>query len=359
MRANADRQARWPDTIIATSTHDNKRSEDVRCRIDVLSEMPGVWRTSRRSMAQPPRGHAHGGRCRQPAPADEYLLYQILLGTLPAAGLDEDDLAAYRERIGAYMRQGGARGQGTVELDATRRGVRSRPRQRSCRRVLARVRPNPLLTDLQALATEVAWFGALNSLSMVLLKYTVPGVPDLYQGNELLDLSLVDPDNRRPVDYPARERALDDLEEAAKSPRMSAHLRDAAPTWLLDGRLKLWLTWRLLDLRRSMPAFFRQAEYLPLSASGARAKHVVAFARTVGDSTLIVVAGRLFSQLLEREARLPIGAAWQDTAVDVPQKEGRTAENILTGEIHSLESGALRLCDLFAILPVAALLIRR
>ena len=353
--ANADRQARWPDTIIATSTHDNKRSEDVRCRIDVLSEMPQVWRSSldrwRNLTATLRQGEGPAA-----APADEYLMYQVLLGTLPAAGLDEESLPAYRARIADYLvkaiREGKERSSWTRPDGDYEAALAS-----LVNTALARVRPNPLLTDLQVLATEIAWFGALNSASMVLLKYTVPGVPDLYQGNELLDLSLVDPDNRRPVDYGCRERALEHLRDVAQSADLSGQLRAAGPDWLADGRLKLWITWRLLGLRTAQPEFFRQADYLPLTPNGTHANHVVAFSRTTRDSALVVVAGRLFSRLLERRLELPVANAWGDTTVEGLPDGYRNAENILTGETYSLQRQPLRLAELLNVVPAAALVL--
>ena len=224
--------------------------------------------------------------------------------------------------------------------------------------VLDAFEPNPLLSDLQSFADELAWFGALNSVSMVLLKFTVPGVPDIYQGNELIDLSLVDPDNRRPVDFALRERTLAELETIAASPDLAGRLRDAAPEWLGDGRMKLWLIARLLDLRQAMPAFFREAGYAALEVGGARAEHVIAFTRRSADATLVVVAGRLFSRLLDREMRLPLGEIWADTSVDLGEVAGRVAENLLTGESFRLDGSAQPLAQLFSVLPAAALLIR-
>ena len=354
--ANADRRARWPDTIIATSTHDNKRSEDVRCRIDVLSEMPDVWEASLERW----RKLAAGSRSATgpaPAAADEYLLYQILLGTLPAGGLDDGALPAYRERIVAYMtkavREGKERSSWTrpdTEYEAALQGL--------IETVLARVKPNPLLSDVQALASEIAWFGALNSLTMVLLKYTVPGVPDLYQGNELIDLSLVDPDNRRPVDYAMRASMLDALESLAGRSDLALRIGELAAT-PADGRLKLWLTHRLLQLRKALPDLFRVSDYTALTVVGGRAEHVVAFSRSIGDTTLVVVAGRLFGRMMGRSAgALPVGAAWGDTQVELPATLRGVATNVLTGGTPALHDGIV-LGDALAVVPAAAFLIRR
>ena len=353
--ASADRAARWPHTIVATSTHDNKRSEDVRTRIDVLSEMPQAWEAALErwhGLAANLRGP--GEVAAMPSAADEYLLYQTLLGTLPACGLDDETLPAYRERIAAYMLKAARESKqhtSWTRPDETYENALSA----FVNGALARVRPNPLLTDLQALGKTLAWFGALNSLSMVLLKYTAPGVPDLYQGNELMDLSLVDPDNRRPVDYELRIRLLDELSDLAGQPGLPT-LLEAMASDLHDGRIKLWLTWRLLGLRAREPAFFQTASYTPLVVNGAKCEHVLAYARSAGEATLIVVAGRLFMRLLDGAEVLPLNElVWQDAALELDRlPEGCELENVITGETLRIEQGRLPLARAFAHLPVAA-----
>ena len=141
---------------------------------------------------------------------------------------------------------------------------------------------NLFLKDVRALVERVAWFGMLNSLSMTLLKLTSPGVPDIYQGNETFDLSLVDPDNRRPVDYARRSRMLDELAAIETSNARAEAVRSLAAS-ALDGRAKMWVIWRTLELRRDQPQLFELGQYLPLHASGARADHVVAYMRRHGD----------------------------------------------------------------------------
>jgi len=353
--ASADRAARWPHTIVATSTHDNKRSEDVRNRIGVLSEMPAAWRLWLRrwtASAQLQRSEIAGEAC--PSRADEYLLYQTLLGTLPAQGLDDEALGDYRDRIERYALKAAREAKlhtSWISPDAEyEAGLTA-----FVRSVLARVKPNPLLTDLQAQAATLAWFGALNSLVMVLLKFTSPGVPDLYQGNELMDLSLVDPDNRRPVDYALRTRRLGELAampEGEVAVRLGELLR--APH---DGRLKLWLTWRLLALRADMPRLFRDGGYAALTAVGARDDHVIAFEREHEGQRVVVVAGRLFARLGGEAGEPPVGeSVWGDTRVALPGlDQGARLRNVLTGETVMVEGDALRLSQLFTTLPVAAL----
>jgi (1->4)-alpha-D-glucan 1-alpha-D-glucosylmutase len=352
--ANADRQAHWPDTIIATSTHDNKRSEDVRCRLDVLSEMPEAW-SEALDRWQKLSSSGRGESSATPSPADEYLFYQTVLGTLPAGGLDDEALPAYRERVGTYLlkavREGKERSSWTQPDEAYEAGLDA-----FVQSALARVHPNPLLSDVQALATELAWFGALNSLSMALLKYTVPGVPDLYQGNELLDFSLVDPDNRRAVDYDRRGALLAEMDGWHGSD-LSARVAGlaASPT---DGRAKLWLIHRLLRARADLPQLFRRGDYKPLAVRGSAAAHVVAFTRSEGADTLVVVAGRLFARLASRRVVVPVAEAWGDTALELPHFDGAGLDNLLTGATVTVTGGAVPMAAIFATLPVAAFLLR-
>jgi (1->4)-alpha-D-glucan 1-alpha-D-glucosylmutase len=290
--ASADRCARWPHTMLATSTHDHKRSEDVRCRIDVLSEMPAAWRLLLRRwsrMNRMHRGRLDGG-APAPAPADEYLLYQTLLGTLPAGGLDEAGLAPYRERMQQYALKA-AREAKTHTSWISPDEAYETALAGFIGGLLGRLAPNLFLDDLQAQVHTLAWYGALNSLSTTLLKFTSPGVPDIYQGHEVVSLTLVDPDNRQPVDYARHAERLAAL--GALDPSDAGELA-AAPH---DGRAKLWITSRLLALRSERPALFRDGDYRALKTGGRHADHVVAFARRHAGATLVAVAGRLFAGL--------------------------------------------------------------
>jgi (1->4)-alpha-D-glucan 1-alpha-D-glucosylmutase len=345
--ASADRAARWPHTMLATSTHDNKRAEDVRCRINVLSEIPGGWRLALRRWSALNRAHVaklESGPA--PSAVDEYLLYQTLLGTLPPGTLDETGLAVWRERIEQYMVKAAR------EAKANTSWISPNEEYENAllgfvRALLGRLAPNPFLEELRAQAEPIAWFGALNSLSMTLVKFASPGVPDVYQGTELMDLSLVDPDNRRPVDYALRARLLDEL-AALNDPRP---LLDA----LQDGRAKLWVAWRVLALRQRLPELFRDGGYTPLAATGTHAEHVLAFARTHASGTLVVVAGRLYAKMLGTAGKLALGEAWGDTALALPANFP-ASENVLTGERIQAAGGTVPMAALCARFPVGALL---
>jgi len=356
--ASGDRALHWPHTVLATSTHDNKRSEDVRARIDVLSEMPAAWRLLLRRWSRMNRSKKrspHG----EPAPSrsDEYLLYQTLLGTLPATALDARALADYRARIEHYMVKAAReakRHSSWINVNADYERVVTE----FVGALLGRLEGNLFLDDLREQVARIGWFGALNSLSMTLLKLASPGVPDLYQGSELFDLSLVDPDNRRPVDYALRQRFLDALVEMASGSAepLGARVRALfdAP---YDGRTKLWTVWRALDVRRRDPELFERGDYVPLQARGAKAAHVVAFARRYEGRIAIAVAGRLFLTLLGEPDRLPLGAqVWGDTEVDLaPLGQRTTLVNALTGEVLQPSAQRWSLAEAFATFPGALL----
>ena len=349
--ADAEYRARhWPHEMLATSTHDTKRSEDVRARLDVLSEMTTPWRDAVRRWTRINRT-----RKREldglPAPSrnDEYHFYQALLGSWPLAGAN----GAYRERIEAYMIK--AVREAKVRTSWTEVDVAYEEALLQFVRSVLEPRDNNLfLADFLEFERRVARFGLLNSLSQTLAKLTAPGVPDIYQGNELWDFSLVDPDNRRPVDYPRRRAALAGLERGVRPAEL---LRD-----LDDGRAKLWLTWQVLRLRQRQPRLFSHGSYRRLRVRGEKAHHVCAFARRCAGQSLIVIAPRLYRRLLDDPARLPLGAdVWLDTLVELPREErSRTSlRGVLDGAavapVRHGELAGVPLARALAEFPVALL----
>ncbi|MEJ7929146.1 malto-oligosyltrehalose synthase [Ramlibacter sp. AN1015] len=351
-QASADRARRWPHTMLATATHDHKRSEDVRNRIDVLSEMPAAWRLALRrwrAVNRPLRESLRAAGAPEDAPsaADEYLLYQTLLGTWPLEGPGPD----YAGRIVDYMRKAAREAKVRTRWTKPDEGYEN-ALAAFVEGALAPGQQGTFLAELHAMAQQLAWFGALNSLSSTLVKHASPGVPDTYQGHEVVSLTLVDPDNRRPVDYPALARMLDELAAAG----------DALPPGLAatpgDGRAKLWIAWRLLGLRRRDPALFERGDYQPLDATGTRAANVLAFARRHEGRMLVTIAGRLWSQLPCDAGTPPVGsAAWGDTTVDVAGlPDGARLTSVLDGAEFVVREGRIALAEAFARLPACALL---
>jgi (1->4)-alpha-D-glucan 1-alpha-D-glucosylmutase len=356
-RAMRERALRSPASLSATSTHDNKRSEDVRARIDVISERPAAWRLAVVRWSRLNRSHRReiDGR---PAPSrnDEYLLYQTLIGSFPP-GLDSAELPRYRERIARYMVKAAREAKSRTSWIAVDDAYES-ALQAFVVELLASRGDNLFLEELRREVAVFAWFGLLNSLSMALVKLTAPGVPDIYQGNEMLDLSLVDPDNRRPVDFASHRSALRAVLELAKQPPQ--RIADALREWFgtpYDGRTKLWLTQRALAFRSRFAALVAEGDYLPLTATGARARHVIAFARRHRDQTMIVVAGRLFASLGLDPGTLPRGdAVWADAALDASMlPDGTSLTNALTHDELVVVDGRLPLSGIFATFPGALL----
>jgi (1->4)-alpha-D-glucan 1-alpha-D-glucosylmutase len=361
--ASRDRALHWPATMLCTTTHDAKRSEDVRCRIDAISEMPAAWRLSVRRWTRMNRHHKHivdGDSA--PSRNDEYLLYQLLVGSLPSGALDDAALADYASRIEQAMLKS-VREAKVVTSWINPHSAYEAALSAFVRALLQRRDSNLFLPDLQANAETLAWFGALNGLTLALIKSLSPGVPDFYQGHEAIELSLVDPDNRRPVDFERRRNLLDELralaamsDPADRSAGFRALLA-AAP----DGRAKLWVTWRALQLRREVGPMLWQAEYLPLAVRGEHAEHVVAFARRAGPRWLLVVATRLAATLQGQAGSAPLDAVWGDTAVVWP--EGAPAlppgaawlDDRIAMRRHALHDGTLPLAGLLREWPVAAL----
>lgn len=335
-RHNRDRQHTWPGTMLASSTHDTKRSEDLRARISVLSELPHDWQAAleRWSARNADKKSLVDG---QPMPDrnDEYLLYQTLIGAWPLDALDADGRRPlpddFCERIAAYMHKA------TKEAKVHTSWINPNQAYDAALRrfVLGVLADSSFRNDLLPMARRAAYIGQFNALGQTLLKLTAPGVPDIYQGNELWDLSLVDPDNRRPVDYALRRELLADVRGRAEQSgdngaALAAELMD---TWQ-DGRIKLYLTWRALQMRRQYPDLFAEGAYSPLEAIGDMHENVCAFQRSCAEAALLAVVPRLVARLTDGGKRPPVGTAvWHDTWLVLPESEaGRHYRNVLTGE---------------------------
>jgi len=350
---NQQRLERWPESMLATSTHDTKRGEDVRARIDVLSEVPDAWAAEVRrwrGIARRLKRQVDGEAA--PDRNDEYLLYQTLVGAWPARDEDEP-LAIVTDRLVAYMEK--------ATKEAKRRTSWVNPSEAYDEAMRGFVRAllapdGPFLDAFRPFQRRVAAHGAANSLAQTLLKLSVPGVPDLYQGTELWDLSLVDPDNRRPVDFATRRTRLEALRariaaiEAAggDATGLCAELLAQWP----DAGVKLYLTHRALTLRRERAALFASGAYRPLDTSGTRADHLVALARTAGADAVVTVVPRLTARLGGLTGRIhPDAATWERAAVVLPEELAGAYRDRLTGLGVTSERR-----DGVAVLPAATLL---
>ena len=364
-QANLERARCWPLSMLATATHDTKRGEDARARINVLSEIPEEWR---RAVSRWARTNA-GVRSQvvgAPAPdrSDEYLYYQTLLGAWPAECAEQPD-AEFVQRMRNYMQK--------AALEAKVHTSWINPSEPYAAAVadfvqntLAGPRSKRFLRLFLPLQQRIAWLGMLNSLAQGGLKIAAPGVPDFYQGTELWDLHLVDPDNRRPVDYERRQLCLKRMEPILNGWTVASGVREMLAHWQ-DGRIKFYLTAAGLRLRRRFLELFVEGEYLPLQAQGEKQNHVAAFARTRGSQTLVELVPRLVASLLGQQAGLPLGReTWQETRLVLPEEiAGCSYRNIFTRETMRpmqpsqpiLPSGqwVLPVGDVLRILPVALL----
>jgi len=319
---HADAQSRaksWPHEMLGTSTHDTKRGEDVRARMNVLSEMPTSWRRAIQRWSRINRARRKiVDEMPAPGPHAEYLLYQTLLGTWPTVKLGDEAFAKYRERIEEYMVKASREAKRRTSWANVNEDYENALRQ-FIRLSLERREGNSFPNELEELSRHIAHFGYLNSLSQTLCKLTAPGVPDIYQGNEIWDDSLVDPDNRRPVDFGLRQKLLNDVRQW-NGDTLSEKLPEALRN-LNDGRCKLHVTFAALQLRRVHDQLFREGSYVPLKVTGERAAYVLAYARKHGDNVAIVVVPRLYLRLLGNRTELPLGAAiWADTRIELPRR---------------------------------------
>jgi (1->4)-alpha-D-glucan 1-alpha-D-glucosylmutase len=355
---NIERLKYWPHALIATATHDAKRCEDVRSRINVLSEIPDEWRKcliSWKKINKKKKPLIDGQRV--PDANEEYHLYQTLIGSWPPGEMHEDEYESFVKRIKDYMIKAMREAKvntswinpNTLYEDACMIFIDL---------ILSNISDNHFLKECTEFKEKIAWYGMFNSLSQVLLKITSPGVPDFYQGTELWNFSLVDPDNRRPVDYGRRVQMLDHIQRREKEIPLSA-LTDSLTIDMESGIVKLYLVYKALKYRTEKRELFERGEYLPLEVMGEKAANICAFARRIGNERTIVAVPRFFTSLLAQPKDLPLGKeVWGDSRLIVAIADhGARYKNIFTDEIVTAEkyndANALRLSEMFSHFPVA------
>ncbi|HEY7576855.1 MAG TPA: malto-oligosyltrehalose synthase [Acetobacteraceae bacterium] len=306
-----ERRQRFPDAMLATATHDHKRGEDVRARLAVLSEIPDEWQRAVRNWFVMNTPHRRDGP--MPSPGDEAMLYQMIVAAWP---LDDTDLVEYADRLADWQLK--ALREAKLVTDWTAPNLEYEDAARSFLYTI--MADTAFVAEARAFAERIGPAGAVNGLAQTSLKLTAPGVPDFYQGTEFWDLSLVDPDNRRPVDFVRRIDALG----ADRSPV------ELVASWR-DGRVKQAVVRRALAMRREQPALFARGTYRPLDVSGPLAEHVVAFARSYEDAHCIVVVPRLPLTSHHEIGRTP---QWQGTILHVPGNlAGRSMRDRFSGDV--------------------------
>lgn len=357
---NIERLKFWPHALITTSTHDTKRSEDVRARLNVLSEIPEewkkhliLWRKSNKGKKPVINGQ------RVPYNNEEYSLYQTLIGIWPAGKSDYSRHEIFKNRIKTHMLKALREAKvntswinpDTMYEDAVMVFIDS---------ILNLKSENTFLSDFLPFQKKISTYGYYNSLSQTLLKITSPGVPDFYQGTELWNFRLVDPDNRGVVDYRICESLLDEITKKKKELPLHKYARELTIN-MESGMIKLFLTYKALNFRKIKKHIFERGEYLPLEVMGKMFDNVCAFARRIGDERIIVAVPRFLSQVIPQAKGLPFGEkVWGDSFIVVPIAEpGARYRNIFTDELITakdyMDATALHIADLFANFPVAML----
>lgn len=361
---NQKRQRSWPCTMTATATHDHKRGEDARARINILSEIPDDWRKAIRRWAllnRSKRSLVDGENA--PDRNDEYLFYQTLVGMWPpVSGISLEDV---KTRLVGYMLKAGKEAKVHTSWinpnNAYDKAVKT-----FIDKALNPSKSNRFLDSFLAYHKRISRMGMINSLAQVLIKITSLGIPDTYQGCELWDFSLVDPDNRQPVDFDHRKRLLQDLEPLLAVPsNMDAGSRTRGLLEMLDhwenGHIKMFVTACCLRFRRNHPNLFLEGDYLPLHVEGERGDHVVAFARQSNSRFSITLAPRLVAGLMEPELKWPVNSVWKGTHIILPPGlSGKgTLRDLFTQQPISITmrdgQSTLDLEQVFALWPLALL----
>ncbi|MDR5171381.1 malto-oligosyltrehalose synthase [Methylobacillus flagellatus] len=352
-QACIQRHKRFPVTMLATATHDHKRGEDTRMRIAAVSQVPQRWESLLQEwLVLNARFHQNifpeenlAVSYSAPRPQHEIMLYQILAGAWPYYLQidDREGLKAYAERLNQWL------------IKSIREAKRlsgwmqaNEEYENACSNLLFNIldpeQSLPFLQSVYSFVQEISAAGAANSLSQTVLRLTTPGIPDLYQGTDLWDFSLLDPDNRSAVEYEPREQLL-----------AQTDLDEKIANWR-NGSIKQHIIQQLLQFRKQHAALFNCSDYRPLEVSGSRAAHILAFMRTDDHKSLIVVVPRLTAPLMKERQQLAIPAeVWQDTVVHLPAKLNTEAYNIVSGLSYHIYAGQIVVSDLFSRLSWAAL----
>lgn len=320
---NQYRLGSWSDAMNATATHDTKRGEDVRSRLNVISELPDEWEEKVKCWSELNRRHKTQTDAKlSPDRNDEYFLYQTLVGSFP---FFEEEYEEYVERVKQYVVK--------AVREAKVHTAWLRPDTdyedgfiNFVEQILDFSEENQFLADFRPFQEKIAFYGMFNSLSQTLLKLVSPGLPDIYQGTELWDLSLVDPDNRRPVDFEGRLSFLQEIKRRCRTGIQNL-IEDLVAT-CEDGRLKLFLMARVLEARQQYLEVFQTGTYKPVAVTGQYSDRVIAFARSDGKNTAIAIAPRFLTGVVQ-PPQFPLGEVWGDTAIELPQGSGSSWHEVI------------------------------
>jgi (1->4)-alpha-D-glucan 1-alpha-D-glucosylmutase len=350
---NQYRQHNWNAAMNASSTHDTKRGEDTRARMNVLSEIPDEWQEQLQKWREINRKHKSPVKSKKkykstqskqelmPSANDEYAFYQTLIGAYP---FEENEIDGFVDRFEQYVIKSIREAKvhtawlrpDTAYEEACTKFVKA---------ILDPSKDNRFLKEFLPFQQKISYYGVFNSLSQTLIKTTSPGIPDFYQGTELWDFSLVDPDNRRPVDFAQREAYLEAMQTAEVSTLIPDLLKSPQ-----DGRIKLFLTAKALKVRNQFQSVFLKGDYIPLKITGKFKDQIIAFARQEKEKIVVTIAPRFFTRLIQPD-QLPIGEAWEDTAIELPAANWK---NAVTNT--NLSGSTIALKDALKEFPVALLI---
>lgn len=345
------RSSASPQAMNASSTHDTKRGEDVRARINVLSEIPREWkRHLKRWETVNKKFKKIVNDVATPDRNEEYMLYQTLIGMYPF-GRDEYDgvIPRLEQYVEKMLREAKVHSRWSEPNTAYENAVKTFVRE-----IVTPSEHNLFIDEFLPFQQKISHYGTLNSLSHVLIKMTAPGIPDFYQGTELWDLSLVDPDNRRPVDFDLRKKYLEEIVTRSNRTDVFDYISDLREN-AVDGRIKMFLIYKTLAARKENSGVFREGEYTQIRVTGKHRNHIIAFAREYENTTTISIAPRWLTSLVD-ERTFPLGREiWGDTAVYLRAPGNRVWGNALTGETIS-KGGRIAVGDILTNFPVALLI---
>ncbi|MGO9953289.1 MAG: malto-oligosyltrehalose synthase, partial [Dissulfurispiraceae bacterium] len=357
---NMERFRDWPHTLIATSTHDTKRSEDVRARINVLSEIPDKWKARLirwRWLNKRKKAVIDGQTV--PDNNEEYLLYQTLIGAWPVNPLNRAEYEVFKSRIKDYLLK--AMREAKVNTSWINPDIAYENAVMAfVDAITTKAKDNKFLKEFMPFQKMISYYGMFNSLSQTLLKIASPGIPDFYQGTETWNFSLVDPDNRRLVDYAARMSMLDKLKQRELEIGPQALAREVSAD-CSDGRVKLLLTYKALNWRRENKMLFMTGAYIPLMSGGDNKDHICAFARSGENGTVLAIVPRFISGIIHKIDQAPLWEIkWDKTWIVIPDEiTVDNYRNIITDEKVDVvkQSGerVLNLGTIFFCFPVAML----
>lgn len=348
---NLNRVKKYPHTLNATSTHDTKRGEDIRARLNVLSEMPDEWDEKiRRWNAENRTKKVKINGTEVPDRNDEYFLYQTITGGLP---FKEDEYADFKVRVKEYMVKAVREAKvhtAWLEPDSDYENAFTA----FINRIMDFSAPGPFMTDFLDFQKRIAMYGIINSLAQTAVKITSPGAADFYQGTELWDLNFVDPDNRRPVDFQKRMKIIRHIKQC-DTPEGVENLVNELTDSREDGRIKMYLIYKLLGFRKGNRDLYDKGEYISLQTVGEHGRNIVAFGRRKGGQWAVTVVPRFTSEIVDH-TELPVGKnKWKDTSILVPGDAPEILDNVITGERTENTKNALPAGEILKTFPVALL----